>query len=319
MSNLRVALLGKWMGCLLVWLFVWGVATSTTAHAQEVKGLTTNPLLRQGLALYNEQKYPQAIVVFKQVLGWTGSTKSHKIEALKFLGFIHIVLGKGKAAESYFLRILNMSPKFDLDSAFYSPKFVNFFVPIRNAFIKSRRVQIINLNPKELSIRKSLLLKFKVKDNLRRADQFALYYRIQGSLQYAKRRLKDKNGLLGKASKSKAPAVYEFMYQVPRGLGGLREGAYLFEYYVVAAGNGKILANLGTAKKPVQLKRTFPIEKEPKPVVKAGPPFYQTWWFWTIVGVGVVGGGAAAAVAIVSSQPPAAPGVGSAVITIVRE
>lgn len=49
------------------------------------------------------------------------------------------------------------------------------------------------------------------------------------------------------------------------------------------------------------------ITLEALPNVAGGPEFYETWWFWTIVGVAVVGGATAGAVVATQDSGSAAP------------
>lgn len=113
-----------------------------------------------------------------------------------------------------------------------------------------------------------------------------------------------------------------FSYEVPSLLFASQTDttqAYYFEYYVVAYdSNNQVVATLGSAEKPVRVKRIY-IKEEPKGPVVVSTPFYKTWWFWTITGVAVAGITAAIVIPIViRNQVPPAPGSGEAIITIVK-
>ncbi|HOX46477.1 MAG TPA: hypothetical protein PK668_22930 [Myxococcota bacterium] len=69
------------------------------------------------------------------------------------------------------------------------------------------------------------------------------------------------------------------------------------EYYLEAlTSSGGVLARLGGADQPFRLAAARPVAVEPDPVVdtrdeaaEAAAPWYETWWFWTVVGAVVVG------------------------------
>ncbi len=302
-------------------LFLSLIVNHPLAHSQD---LTRNPLLRQGLSLYNDQKYPQAILIFKQVLKWAASSPKDKIEALKYLAFTNIILGKGAVARAYFLKILNRSPSFQLDSAWYPPKFVRFFNPIRKEFLLSRRVLIKGISiPVELPKDKPLILKFKVIDNKGRMTDFLLRYRISGTLRYIRRFLNDEKGILKKVKTGKLKPqkrTYIFKYKIPVALGSMQEGAYFLEYYAVALDKeSKVLATMGTAKKPKRIKRTYVEPPPDKREVAQNGSILNKWWFWTGVGVVVIGGATAGIIAATSNKTPPPPNQGAVIINVVRK
>jgi len=49
-----------------------------------------------------------------------------------------------------------------------------------------------------------------------------------------------------------------------------------------------------------------PITRPPTPVPGQAVPVTQTWWFWTLIGVGSVAVVAGVTVAIIQAQPPTA-------------
>jgi hypothetical protein len=95
-----------------------------------------------------------------------------------------------------------------------------------------------------------------------------------------------------------------------------RDQAYYFEFYVTAFDQeNKVIAELGSAKKPMRIKRIQAKEIKPPTIVIPSTPVYKKWWFWTIVGVAVAGGTTAI---ILVSLPPQPPETGGVVITIVK-
>jgi hypothetical protein len=65
----------------------------------------------------------------------------------------------------------------------------------------------------------------------------------------------------------------------------------------------------GTAQTPVVSQDTPPNQEAES--IEERKPFYKTWWFWTLVGLVVVGALAASVAVQVANDPPS-PGLGSA-------
>ncbi len=116
-------------------------------------------------------------------------------------------------------------------------------------------------------------------------------------------------------------AEHYYSYTVPKLLFATLETtqAYYFEFYVIAYdSNNKPVAKLGSPKKPVRVKRIYVKEEKPKGPPKAAPPFYKTWWFWTLTGVVVAGGVTAGVVAATCCNPTERPKTGEAIITVIK-
>ncbi|MCB9638757.1 MAG: hypothetical protein H6727_07625, partial [Myxococcales bacterium] len=233
-------------------------------------------------------------------------------------------------------------PNFELDTVLDPPKFVAFFQVVRKDFLLRRQVVFDDRSPSEMATSSPLKITFTVRDEFQSAKRFAVFYRIEGSGPYQRgvpsalssRQLRKERALqlarqvLRRADASSScatvcqgsPKIKVYSFDVPPLTPPDPTSAYFVEYYVEAVdGLGRTIASLGSASDPKRVKRTLPAgaNNNYKGNGKA-TPFYQTWWFWTAVGVVVVGGVVAGVVVATAPKPPAPATTGTVIVTIVR-
>lgn len=319
--------------CLTFGLALWAFGATPEAHAQR---LSANPFIQKGQLQYNAQNYNKAVAAFKQALASRQTSKEDRTTALRYLGFISIILNRGVDARGYFLRLLRLDPKYQLDPL-TPPKLMTAFKIVRKEYMAKRQVAIEMMISQESPTDQPLEMRMKVRDFLKQVKKVVLWYRVEDQPSYTRalgQEVKNANWKslsfsapsLGPWIKLKGAALCQksapatsgyrfFSYTIPKFVG--KTQAYYIEYYVVAYGaKQKFLASYGSAKSPKSVKRTVPDVKEaPKPKASVT----SQWWFWTaIIGGVVVVGGATTAIILATQGPPPAPDTGGAIVTVIQ-
>lgn len=300
--------------------------------------LSANPAIQQGQLHYNAQNYSKSIASFQAALKSPATIFKDRITALRYLGFISVILGKGKDAKDYFERLLKLDPSYKLDDL-VPPKFVRVFDAVKKEFIAKRKVGIEVMTPTEVPTDKPVELRIKVRDHLKQAKQIIVWYRVENTGQFSKNvaqevtnpdwknatsrspwidiRIARRRACQGKpaAKTSTASDGYRyFTYSIPKFSG--RAQAYFVEYFVAAYdGKNAVLATYGSNKVPKRVKRTIPAKKI-VPVKKGISP-----WVWVGVAGGVVAVAAAITIPLVLANqgPPAPPDTGGALVTVITK
>lgn len=306
----------------------------TPVHAQQV--LSSNPNIQQGQIQYNAQNYSKAEQFFKNALRSGRTNRADRMVALRYLGFISVILGNSKSTTHYFTQLLKLDPKLKFDAS-VPPKFVRTFELVRKEYNAKRNVALRSLTSKEVSTETTLEVRIQATDHLRQVHKAYIYFRNEGESQFTRGMLKEQKNPTWKMARLNTPwlrfkiqerttarcaapqstsAQRYFTFSIPKFSG--RQRAYNTEFYIEAVQKaGKVIARLGSAQSPVQIKRTIPIKEAPKPIAK---PITSKWWFWTAIvgGAAVVGAAVAIPVALANQGPPPAPQTGTAVVTVVQ-
>jgi len=291
--------------CLLFFLL------SPLALAQNPPASALDP----AIAAYNDQRFPQAITLFQAIAQDEKRPTADRIEAYKYLGFIHLILNKSQEATDLFRRLLELQPTYTLNPASEPPKFLGPFEEARKGFLADRLLQIQDLSPRNAPAKEPLPMRFVVLDPKRLAAKVVLWYRSAGQAQFTSQSLQESKPEILQGAPPIPPQGRFFTFTVPPLPIGAGVSEILFEYYVeITDARNFLLASLGSLSSPQSIRRTVSPGDEQPPA----PPFYRTWWFWTIVGVVVVGGAAGGIAAAIASQPPPVPTTASAVITLIR-
>jgi tetratricopeptide (TPR) repeat protein len=329
------------LGCL--WLCA--ALYSPTLWAQSAQDYVANPLLSKGLTLYNDGRYDEANRSFAEALRHAKSTQRDRTQALKYLAFIALVQNKPEAARGYFIEALKNDSSFELDGALDPPKFVAFFAGVKKDYLARQEIKITDKSPTESTTSDSLTLRFLLYDAFNRTKSIVLFYRVEGTGSYQRAILQASTAqrlkmwqqqqladrVLGRSERNECqapspsalapikPQLYTF--NVPSLTPPDPSSAYFLEYFVEAQdAQGKTLASLGTSGDPRRSKRTVPTQGgSPKGGNSgAAAPFYQTWWFWTIVGGVVVAGVVTGVVIATSPSGPQPATTGTVLITIIH-
>ena len=272
-----------------------------------------NPYLGKGRNLYDDQKYKAALAMLRRAYNWPKATPKQQIEALKHIGFIHIILGKPARAEGAFTKLLKLNKDFDLPD-WTSPKLLRTFRAVRQRFLLRTRVILKHPELPPAVAGKPIDLTLHIWDAGKQVGSIFVFYRSEGSSLFNRTVMK-RAGLIPRLGARKDVA------RVPDLRGAKVKQAYYLEYYFVATYlryPKRAIAALGGPTKPLRLKVEVPEPPKPKPkpqTLIGGPPFYKTWWFWTIVG-GVAAGGGTAAYFL--ARPKAKPTTGGVVITLTQ-
>jgi tetratricopeptide (TPR) repeat protein len=321
-----------------------GLPSSTPCFAQANRDFVTNPFLNKGLTLYNDQRYPEATQEFLKVSTNARYVVRERNQALKYLAFIQLLQRKPDEARNHFIEALKNDPNFELDSVLDPPKFFAFFQVVRKDFLSRRQVVIEDRSPNELPTAQALSLRFAVRDEFQSAKRFAVFYRVEGSGPYqqgspapltAQRLQKERTLQLAQQVLQRSESFSSFAcaalcqtspvvmkaygFDVPTLTPPDPTAAYFVEYYIEAYDTqGRTISTLGSASDPKRVKRTLPTTGNTNYPNTKATPFYQTWWFWTVVGVVVVGGVVAGVVVGTAPKPLPPATTGTVIVTIVR-
>lgn len=321
-----------------------GLHLSTQSFAQSNRDFVTNPFLNKGLTFYNDQRYPEATQEFLKVAQNNRYAVKERNQALKYLAFIRLLQRKPDDARNHFIEALKNDPNFELDSVLDPPKFFAFFQIVRKDFLSRRQVVIEDRSPTELPTSQALSLRFAVRDEFQSAKRFTVFYRVEGSGPYqqgnpapltAQRLQQERSAQLAQRILHKGDptpaslgsthcqtnggAMKAYSFEVPNLTPPDPTAAYFVEFYIQASdAQGRTIASLGSASDPKRVKRTLPTTGNANYPRDKATPFYQTWWFWTAVGVVVVGGVVVGVVVGTAPKPLPAPTTGTVIVTIVR-
>jgi len=283
----RLAPVALFVACL-------GVAPSV-AHGEAAVALS------RGRDLVRSFEYDDAITQLEQVLADDGASASQRIEALELMGVLRINLDQSDAARQAFVRLLALDPGHQLAEGAYSPRVTELFGRVRGGTLPAPDVSLEVGPAAGPAPAGPLRIEGTLTGETGGVERVVAMVRTAGQMVYREVDLERS----GRSCHG----------EVPWPPGG--EGVEL--YAEARAPSGRVLARAGSESRPViatpgeelegdgsEAPPTGPSsEAEPPPVeapiedpqpdpVATGPRWYESWWFWTIVGVVVVGATATA-------------------------
>jgi hypothetical protein len=250
----------------------------------------TQAALKHAESLYSDAQYAESIAALDELLAHRELAPGQRLEALLYLGMGHLALGHEEAARARFHELLQEDPAYALPR-YTSPKITQLFERVRIEVKDSPHMVALapEMHPAAAGP-DHVTLRFRVE---RRGDSVALvHWRRRGAATFNEEKLHGEGTMT-------ADLPLGWSQQVPT-------EDFDLEYYGELEAEGKRVTGSGTAEQPlvvrVHVRATAAGQVHPGMVPDEGhntssdgsAPIYRRWWFWTVVGVAVVGGGVAA-------------------------
>ncbi|MFK7989279.1 MAG: hypothetical protein AB8I08_24885 [Sandaracinaceae bacterium] len=230
-----------------------------------------NPLIARGQQEYAELRYEEALQTLSAALVRTGNSQAESATIYRLLAFTYLALQRQEEASGAYRQLLTIEPEFQPGSD-VAPRFREFFDNVRSQWESEGRpgtgppppVSIQHRSPAEAEPGSEVELSADVEDPSGRVDRLVLAYR-QGT-----------------------EAVFERLDSMRRASGfsatipGAAVAPPLVEYYFEALdATGLPIAARGDVAAPLRIAVADPNA--------GGVNVLEEWWFWTIIGVVVVG------------------------------
>ncbi len=265
----------RWFAALAVATLA-GTSVGGVARAQD---FPENPLIAHGVQLYNDMEFEASVDALQRALVRAENVPEQKVAIFKFLALDYLVLGRQEDARQAFRQLLAIQPEFQLDPAVFSPEYREFLEGVRSEWegegrpgwippqSRLRPAVIDHQLPDQATRGESLDLRATVEDPDARVRRFVIAYRPAGESEFQRMEAQPVAG--GYAAT----------------IAGDRIEPPVIEYYFeVLDAENNVVGRKGDERIPMRV---------PVPGGEDDGAWYTSWWFWTIVGVGV-----AAAVAV---------------------
>lgn len=250
----------------------WVAATAAQAQPQP-QSFPDNPLIEEGIRLYNDLEYEASIDALQRALVRAENVPEQKILIFKYLALDSLVLERNEDAESAFRQLLAIQPEFELDATF-SPDDRQFLEGVRLAWEAEGRpgwrpegpdlspVELDHDLPAQATRAEPFEVTVFAQDPGNRANRVVLAYRASGGTSFTRVAAQPRGtGWFGVIpSDAVEPPVIEYFFEA-------------------LDAQGQVIANRGDPRAPLRV-----------PVPGGGEDeggFWTEWWFWTVVGVGV--------------------------------
>ena len=265
----------RWLAALAVATLA-GTSGGGVARAQD---FPENPLIAHGVQLYNDMEFEASVDALQRALVRAENVPEQKVAIFKFLALDYLVLGRQEDARQAFRQLLAIQPEFQLDPAVFSPEYREFLEGVRAEWegegrpgwvppqSRLRPAVIDHQLPAEAVRGDSLELRATVEDPDGRVRRFVIAYRPAGESEFLRMEAQP------------APGGYAAT------IAGDRIEPPVIEYYFETLDDeGNVVGRKGDERIPMRV---------PVPGGEDDSSVWTSWWFWTLIGVGV-----AAAVAI---------------------
>jgi len=270
--------------------------------------------LERAEKLFRQTDYRRALKVVARALKDPGNGPESLVAAYKLQGLCYAALGRKKQSVNAFLKLLSIDPEYKL-SKYISPKLSPPFYRAAGRIQKMKPITLVHEPPESVDKLAGTRLDVSLD-----ADPSGLGREVRLCLQY-------EDGSERTQKKSlKGPGKVSFE------LSADAKGEEAYYFIELANRYGAVLKKLNDAGKPFRLqagKEKIPVEVAPVVEIPAPgvgseeghlpsgqdeqPPadgdsrWYETWWFWTAVGVVVAGAAAGTAVALTSGSGSGGP------------
>jgi len=235
---------------------------------------TGNEAVDQGIALYNDLEFEQAIEVLNKALEQKDLSAEELTAGFKHLALSHLALQQDEEAKHAFRMLLTADPRYEL-SRTTSQKARDMFDEVKRSLPPPpEEVKPVRLtqtaSPQSPKKGNAISVSIIVVDPDKRHDKVIINHRAMGQKKYSKiTALRTSHG--------RYAATISGAFVEPPAL----------EYYVAAVDSAGVdLAVEGSAQRPLTLEVSEG---------KKGTPLYARWWFW-----GAIGAVAAGTVAILA-------------------
>lgn len=253
--------------------------------AAEVHAGPLKERLFQARRQYVAQEYEQVIRLLTPMVQSPIATISEKVAAYELLGLSYLILGDKTRARAAFENLLGLDPGHLLSDPTGSPKLKRFYESVKESFVPGYQarapVALEHAAPTRAVAGRKVELAVSIVSGRKQVRSLVLRWRRSGLLTYRTARMR------GEGSKR----VAHFILPEDR-------SSYRLEFYIEARSSaGHAVGRVGSPDDPLLVS----VRGSERPVSK---PIYQRWWFWTVIGVAVVGGVTAGIVAGTSDSAP---------------
>jgi hypothetical protein len=240
--------------------------------------------LAQARKEYLAQEYERVVRLLVPLVASQVATISEKVDAYELLGLSYLILGETRRAREAFENLLELDSGHVLRDASGSPKIQRFYESVRESFVPGYRtrapVTLEHTASTGAVAGRRLEIGAHVAQGAKEIGQVLVRWRRAGLLGYESVAMRRQGAQL----------VVGFV--APEDT-----SAYELEYYIeVRAPGGQTLTRVGSPDRPL----TITVSGAPARRV----PLVRRWWFWTAIGVAVVGGATAGIVAAVRETAP---------------
>jgi len=242
--------------------------------------------LGQAKRQYIAQEYERVIQLLGPVAQSPMATISEKVKAYELLGLSYLILGDELRARAAFENLLGLDQGHQLDDPSGSPKLRQFYDSVRESFVPGYSARgtatLEHAAPRRAIAGRRIELAASVVSGQELVGSVILRWRRAGLLTYSTERMQGAQQLLAR-------------FILPED-----SSAYRLEYYIEArSAAGHAVGRVGSPEEPLQIKVAGITG-----TAATGKPIYKRWWFWTAVGVVVLGGVTAGIVAGSSDSAP---------------
>lgn len=241
-----------------------------------------NRYLEEAKDLYKRLRYAEMVHKLERAQSVPGNTPGQLCQIYELMGTVHVILGNEDAAVDAFNELLNVDPRYQLDSSL-SPKILSIYRRVKSEFVPRMAVGFEGRPSVRTTPGKKPWVEVGVADESKVMTALEIWFRRGEKDQFQK-------GEMAPIGQGRYGGFLPLaMEQVPAS--GLR-----VEYVIVARGEqARTLGVLGSMENPLSFtvlpNVAAPPTQDPKKK-EDYTPWYGKWWFWTAVGVVAAGAGA---------------------------
>jgi hypothetical protein len=243
-----------------------------------------NPHLREARQLFKQLNYAEVVHKLEMALTVPGNTQEDLVEIYTLLGTVHVILGNTEAARKAFEELITLSPNHRLDPDL-SPKILDVFRQVKQTFKPPARVRFRGKPAIGLKPNHPPRMEVTLDDESGAVAQVELWYRSN-----------ERAGF--KSVKLARAGLDRFVGEIPLDETRIPPTGLRVEYYLNAnSDSNRTLTRLGSDRQPLDF-TVLPVQTgQPpgpgaeRPETMASAAWYQSWWFWSLVGVVAIGAG----------------------------
>lgn len=252
-------------------LCVWGQGAPTPP----------NRYLKEAKDLYQRLRYAEIVHKLERALTVPGNTPKQLCQIYELMGTVHVILGNQDAAVDAFNELLNVDPKYRLDSSL-SPKILSIYSRVKSEFVPKEAVAFEGRPSVRTTPGKKPWVEVGIVDEGKALTAVEIWCRRNEKDEF-------KKGAMAPVGKGR------YGGSLPLEMKVLPATGVRVEYVIVARGEkGTTLGILGSMENPLSF-TVLPATAAPPtqgPGIKDdSTPWYGKWWFWTAMGVVAAGAG----------------------------
>jgi hypothetical protein len=268
-----------------------------------------NLKLKEAKILYDNLQYREALKKLKEAIRVKGTTRKDIVEIYKYMGSIYIVQGQKKYAVRAFELLLKVSPNYEMNPLLTSPKILNFFNKVKDSVQKRDKVIMRHTPIGEISAAERIEVKAYVVDLHNKLRRMQVYFRRRGDPEYSKVQMRPAKATGREAGARTYVGYIPFIWHLTD------EVEMFIDYYIAGSdAKGRWVTNMGNPKQPLNFRINLMAGKIPEGA--RSTPVLKSWWFWTLVGVGLAGAGIGTYFGVTAGGGRSQPTTGQAVLVI---